>query len=107
MNLCILGDKIFEKEILFLKNSLEKDYNIVFTPTLKDYDEKDYDDSSIKYKEIRDIIKMSDYIVLVIEFKNNSFMFYFGMCFGLNKKFKTVYVNDIDKIIEKNDRGVY
>jgi hypothetical protein len=95
VKICIIGNLLYEKEIIFMSKQLEKKGVVVYCPTLDDIKEK-----KEVYIHILNKINDSDLILLIYKQKNESdFIFYFGVVFGLKKKFKTTSVESIRNLI--------
>ena len=95
MKICIIGNLIHKKEILFMGKQLEKNDNIISLPTLDIIENKEK-----TYLHILNNIKKADLIILIYKDKKEAdFIFYFGIVFGLEKKFRITSIESIKNIL--------
>ena len=95
MKICILGNLLYIKEVMFMSNELKKKEKIVSTPTLYELENK----SDIYPNALKEI-KEADLVLLV--YRNRSeldFIFYFGMVFALDKKYKLISTDSIKNLM--------
>jgi hypothetical protein len=97
VEVCILGDSKYKEEIYFIVKKLENKGDIIYTPTLNKIE-----DRIEKYNKILVDIKNSKLIILIYDKMNDEhFMFYFGIVFGLDKKYKAISINHIKSLMGK------
>lgn len=100
MKICLVGDLKFKDELLFIKNELEKTKHSLSIPILQYKIENDILDTNF-YSYLKNEVLKSELIILLVDEKNESFIFNYGIVYGSNKKFKIISKDCIDDLIKK------
>jgi len=102
LKICLLGNQKYKEEILFMKKEFEKTGNFVETPNL---DFKSELEKTKMYSFVREVVRCADFIILICEsFTDKDFIFYGGLAFGLEKKFRTTSIKSIRNLMNDVER---
>lgn len=99
MRICLIGDLKFVNELDYMRNELEKSKHIISIPILQYKVENNNLDNNF-YDYLKNEIIKSDYIILIVDEKNESFIFNYGIVYGSNKKFKIISKSSIDFLMQ-------